>query len=241
MGRENRYATGLEEGRPLLGLFCCLDGFSVSHIMAKAGFDFLLFDRQHAAYSWPELEQMCFRVQSEGAATFIRTGSASQQEIDLALDLPVDGIVIPNVASYEEARQAVAMTKFPPAGIRSVGNERHEAIRDVGELGDPLVGLLIEHPGAVEAIDEIMSLDIDFAWVGTHDLAALMGMKPWDPDTGVMPEELARALDRVRRSAQDHDVTFWQPPGPGVLVGIADVDARLVRQAGEQAVARWKS
>ena len=39
MARANRYSTGLEEGRPLLGLFCCLDGFSVSHIMAKAGFD----------------------------------------------------------------------------------------------------------------------------------------------------------------------------------------------------------
>ncbi len=241
MTRENRYSKGLEEGRPLLGLFCCLDGFSVSHIMARAGFDFLLFDRQHAAYSWPELEQMCFRVQSEGAATFIRTGSAGQQEIDLALDLPVDGIVIPNVASYEEAQTALSMTKYPPTGIRSVGNERHEAIRDVGGQGDPLVGLLIEHPGAVEAIDEIMSLELDFAWVGTHDLAALMGMDPWDPDTGAMPPELMKALSRVRTSAQDHGVTFWQPPGPGVQVGIADVDARLVRQAAEQAVARWKS
>ncbi len=104
MARANRYTSGLEEGQSLLGVFCCLDGFSVSHILAKAGFDFLLFDRQHAAYSWPELEQMCFRVQSEGAAVFIRTGSAEQQEIDLALDLPVDGIVIPNVASFEEAQ-----------------------------------------------------------------------------------------------------------------------------------------
>ena len=241
MARANRYTSGLEEGRPILGVFCCLDGFSVSHILAKAGYDFLLFDRQHAAYSWPELEQMCFRIQSEGAAAFIRTASAAQQEIDLALDLPVDGIVIPNVASYDEAAQAVALTKYPPVGIRSVGNERHEAIRDVGQLGDPLVGLLIEHPGAVDAIDEILGLDVDFAWVGTHDLAALMGMEPWDPQTGEMPGELEKALDRVRRSAQAHGVTFWQPPGPGVPVGIADVDARRVRQAAEQAVAKWKS
>ena len=241
MARANRYTSGLEEGESLLGVFCCLDGFSVSHILAKAGYDFLLLDRQHAAYSWPELEQMCFRIQSEGAAAFIRTASAAQQEIDMALDLPVDGIVIPNVACYEEAARAVSMTKYPPVGIRSVGNERHEAIRDVGKLGDPLVGLLIEHPGAVEAIDEILALDVDFAWVGTHDLAALMGMEPWDPQTGEMPAELEKALDRVRRSAQVHGVTFWQPPGPGVQVGIADVDARRVRQAAEQAVAKWKS
>jgi 2-keto-3-deoxy-L-rhamnonate aldolase RhmA len=101
--------------------------------------------------------------------------------------------------------------------------------------------MLIEHPGAVEAIDEIFSLDIDFAWVGTHDLAALMGMEPWDPETGEMPSELAKALDRVKRSAAAHDIPFWQPPGKGVPIGIADVDARLVRQAAEQAVAKWKS
>ncbi len=241
MAIASRYANGLANGTPLLGAFCCLDGFSVSHIFAKAGFDFLVLDRQHAAYDWHELEQMCFRIKSEGTAVFIRTGSAAQQEIDLALDLPIEGIVIPNSASLEEAKQALSFTKYPPLGIRSVGNERHEAIRDVGKLGDPLVGLLIEHPGAVEAIDEILSLEVDFAWVGTHDLAALMGMEPWDPETGEMPSELAKALDRVKRSAEAHGVPFWQPPGKGVPIGIADVDARLVRQAAEQAVAKWKS
>jgi len=237
----SRYADGLTNGTPVLGAFCCLDGFSVSHIFARAGFDFLVLDRQHAAYDWHELEQMCFRIRSEGTAVFIRTGSAAQQEIDLALDLPVEGIVIPNSASFEEAQKAFSFTKYPPLGIRSVGNERHEALRDVGTLGDPLVGVLVEHPGAVDAIDEILALGFDFAWVGTHDLASLMGMKPWDPDTGEMPSELAKALDRVKRSAESHGVPFWQPPGQGVSIGIADVDARLVRQAAEQAVAKWKS
>ena len=61
----NRYLDGVAHGRPLLGAFCCLDGFSIPHILATAGFDFLVFDRQHAAYTWPELEQMCFRTATE--------------------------------------------------------------------------------------------------------------------------------------------------------------------------------
>jgi len=41
----------------------------------------------------------------------------------LALDLPIDGVILPNVASFDHAVTALAPTKFPPAGERSLGNE----------------------------------------------------------------------------------------------------------------------
>ena len=46
MAIPSRYENGLANGTPVLGAFCCLDGFSVSQILARAGFDFLVLDRR---------------------------------------------------------------------------------------------------------------------------------------------------------------------------------------------------
>ena len=55
---------------------------------------------------------MCFRVRSEGTSVFIRTASTEEAEINHALDLPVDGIVLPNLESAEATRRAPFYTKF---------------------------------------------------------------------------------------------------------------------------------
>ena len=86
---ERRYRRGLAEGRTVVGAFCCLDGFSTSHLLASVGFDFLVFDHQHAAYTWPELEQLCFRVRSAGASPFLRTASTEEAELNLAREIQI--------------------------------------------------------------------------------------------------------------------------------------------------------
>jgi 2-keto-3-deoxy-L-rhamnonate aldolase RhmA len=237
---ERRYRRGLAEGRQVAGVFCCLDGFSTAHLLAAAGFDFLIFDRQHAAYSWPEIEQLCFRVRSEGASPFIRTASTEEAELNLALDMPVDGIVLPNLSSARDARRALSYCRFPPEGVRSLGNERHDAIWQAYSQTEPLVGMLVEHPGAVDELDEILQLGIDFVWVGAHDLSALMGLDPHEafgPD-GMAPE-LEDAYQRVRGVADEHGVVFWEAAGAkDAAAVIGGVDARLFAGAARSALAQ---
>ncbi len=237
----SRYREGLAARRQVVGAFCCMDGYATAHILAAVGFDFLVFDRQHAAYSWSDLENLCFRVRSEGASPFIRTASAEEAEINLAMDVPVEGIIIPNVASAAEARAAIAKAHWPPQGIRSLGNERHDAIWQAYSQPDPLVGLLIEHPGAVAEIDEILKLAVDFIWIGTHDLSLQMGFDPHEVvDGGVLPAALTEAMERVREAAAAHDVVLWGGLGDKHSVGVGTVDARLVRQAAEDVLARLR-
>lgn len=234
--RQTRYHEALAGGRTPVGLFCCLDGCSVAHIFAAAGFDFAIFDRQHAAYSWPELEQICFRVRSEGTSVFLRTASTQEAEINLALDLPVDGILLPNLTSAADARRALAFTRYPPRGLRSLGNERHDTIWNAYSAPPPLVGVLVEHPGAVAEIDAILALGVDFAWVGFHDLAALMGFDPHAAgDRSRRSPELAAAIERVRAAAQRAGVRLWGAP-PDADAFIAGVDARIVMQAARRAL-----
>lgn len=226
---DNRYEQAVAEGRRALGAFCCLDGFAVSHILCAAGFDFVVFDHQHAAYTWPDLENLCFRVRSTGAAAFIRTASIDPAEVALAYDMPVDGVILPNVSSLEEAELAVRTAKLAPTGERSVGNERHDATIGAYHAPEPLLGLLIETPGAVEAIDAIVKLPIDLLWIGTHDLAASLGFDPHSLEEGI-PAPLQSAMTKVQEAAFAQGTQFWGYE-PGSAASIVGTDARLVRQA----------
>jgi 4-hydroxy-2-oxoheptanedioate aldolase len=222
-----------------LGVFCALDGFAVSHLFASVGYDFVIIDLQHAAFTWPDVENMCFRIRSTGAAVFLRTASTEPAEVNLALDLPIDGVILPNLASFDHAAAAVALTKFPPAGERSLGNERHDTIWQAYAAPDPLVGMLVEHAGAVADIERILGeLPIDFVWIGLHDLAASYGIDPHSVVIGgEMPEKLTAAIERTRDAARAHGVRYWAGE-PGADATIAGVDARILRQAAVDALAR---
>jgi 4-hydroxy-2-oxoheptanedioate aldolase len=235
-----RYQEALAEGRTALGVFCCLDGYSVSHIFAAAGYDFVIIDLQHAAYTWPELENMCFRIRSAGASVFLRTASQDGAEINLALDLPIDGLVIPNIASVAQARAALAHTKFPPAGERSLGNERHDTIWSAYSQPDAIIGMLVEHKDAVASIEEIFDLGMQFAWVGLHDLAASMGIDPHSVLHPPNPPEFTAAIERIRAAAQAKGVPYWGPE-PGSAATLAAVDARVVRRAADDALAATRA
>ena len=223
------------------GVFCALDGYAVSHIFASVGYDFVIIDLQHAAYTWPEIENMCFRIRAEGTSVFLRTASTEAAEVNLALDMPIDGVILPNISSLAEARAALAQTKFPPDGERSLGNERHDTIWQAYAAPEPLVGMLVEHTGAVAEIEQIFAeLPIDFAWIGTHDLSASMGFDPHDVVAGgQVPAELTAAIDRIRAAARASGVRFWAAE-PGADATITGVDARIVRQAAVDALARTR-
>lgn len=221
------------------GVFCALDGSSVSHLFASVGYDFVIIDLQHAAFTWPDVENMCFRIRSTGAAVFLRTASTEPAEVNLALDLPIDGVILPNIASFDDAFAAVAQTKFPPAGERSLGNERHDSIWQAYAAPDPLVGMLVEHAGAVADIERVLAeVPIDFVWIGLHDLAASYGIDPHSVVVGgAIPAVLEAAITRTRDAARANGVRYWAGE-PGADATIAGVDARIVRQAAIDALAR---
>lgn len=232
---RSRYFTALEEGRKPVGVYCCLDGYTITHIFAAAGFDYLILDRQHAANDWFDLEQTCWRIRSTGCSVFIRVGSTEEAEINLALDLPIDGIVLPNLVSLEDTKRALRFTRFPPKGVRSLGNERNDVIWAAYSQPEPLIGMLVEHPGAVAEIEAILATgEISFTWIGVHDLSALLNLNPHEiiqPD-GKMHPELQAASDKVKAASRKAGVPFW-----GTLddsdAYLAGVDARMIRKLAD--------
>jgi 2-dehydro-3-deoxyglucarate aldolase/4-hydroxy-2-oxoheptanedioate aldolase len=165
----------------LVGSLVTLASTEVAEILTLVGFDWLWIDMEHAPIT-EERAQQIIQTTAGRAATVIRVPWNDPIHIKRALDLGCDGVLVPQVRTADEARQAVAAAKYPPAGIRSVGIARaqqygmtlHDSVLGANERVAVIVQ--IEHIDAVPHIAEILAVpDIDAVIVGPYDLSASMG------------------------------------------------------------------
>jgi 4-hydroxy-2-oxoheptanedioate aldolase len=118
------------------------------------------------------------------------------------------------VQTREEAERAVAWSKYPPLGTRSVGGVFGPygfGVTDWASYGPQanaqiLVAVQLESAQALEHLDEILSVPgIDVAFVGPNDLHAHLGLAP--SSEGAEPAFLA-ALDHIKVRARHHGVAL---------------------------------
>jgi 2-dehydro-3-deoxyglucarate aldolase len=101
----------------------------------------------------------------------------------LVLDSGADGIIVPSVNTPEQAREAVAMAKFPPEGYRGAslcrasdfGRSFHDYYCNWNDRAT--VVCMLEHVDALKNVDAILDTpDIDATLIGPYDLSASMGL-----------------------------------------------------------------
>jgi 4-hydroxy-2-oxoheptanedioate aldolase len=115
------------------------------------------------------------------------------------------------VNSREEAEAAVAASRYPPAGVRSVGGSLHAASFGTGAATyyaraneEILVVVQAESVASIENAEAILSVPgIDAVFIGPNDLLASMGRTPaMETDE----PEFVRALEHIRSTAARHGV-----------------------------------
>jgi len=90
--------------------------------------------------------------------------------------------LVPYVQNAEEARQAVASVRYPPAGVRGVSAgsraSRYGRVSGYLKKADSEICLLVqvETQAALERLEEIAAVDgVDGVFIGPADLAASLG------------------------------------------------------------------
>jgi len=116
------------------------------------------------------------------SAPVVRPSWNNPVEIKRLLDAGFYNFLVPFVQNADEARQAVAATRYPPQGIRGVSvsqrSNRYGTVPDYfpGANDQMCVVVQIESATAVNAAPEIAAVDgIDCLFVGPSDLAAGLG------------------------------------------------------------------
>lgn len=199
MNNGKRCKETLRAGKALIGTWVTLADPASAEIMAEAGLDFIILDTEHAPYSPPLAQNMLMGLRGSQCAAIVRVPWNEPWMVKQVLDIGADGIMFPMIMNTEEARKAVASTRYPPQGIRGFAPRRVAGYgfrfdEYVAEANESIVVLAqIEHIQAVDRVEEIAAVEgVDALYVGPADLTASLGRLP---EFG--HAEVKAAIDRV--------------------------------------------
>jgi 2-keto-3-deoxy-L-rhamnonate aldolase RhmA len=172
----------LADGRVVLGSWLSFAFPPVTEMFARAGFDFLVIDQEHAAIGAADTLSMIQVIDLAGAEAWVRVGANDPRLIKRALDSGATGIVVPMVSTPEEAEAAVSASRYPPRGTRGAGLFRAQdyglgfaEYRPRADSGTTVV-VQIEHIDAVRNLESILAVPgIDAFMVGPYDLSGSVG------------------------------------------------------------------
>lgn len=178
----NQFRQKLIAGERLIGCWSSLGSPITTEILGLAGFDWILLDGEHAPNDVSSFIPQLMALKDSVSAPVVRPSWNDTVEIKRLLDAGFYNFLVPFVQSAEEARRAVAATRYPPQGVRGVSvaqrNNHYNTVKDYLKLINDNITVMvqIENRTGVDAIAEICAVDgIDGVFIGPSDLAAAYG------------------------------------------------------------------
>ena len=179
---QNRFKRAIAAGQRQLGLWMSLASPAATEVAAGAGFDWLLLDMEHAPNELPDIAHHLRAAEGGTAEPIVRVPWNEPVMVKRLLDIGARSLLFPFVQSAEEARRAVAATRYPPDGIRGFAGttraNRYGRVKDYAKRAAEEICVLVqcETRKAVADIPAIAAVEgIDGIFIGPADLAADMG------------------------------------------------------------------
>jgi 4-hydroxy-2-oxoheptanedioate aldolase len=242
----------LSTKRALIGFLQTSPSLELAEMAGMCGCDFLLLDGEHGVFSERDYLQTLQVLAAVNVLAMVRLRNHDAQALGRYMDMGVDVIVVPNVATAEQATVLVRAMDYPPTGTRGFGASLHRGTRYgmdvVSHLKAPREGVsllvIIESALGVANVDDILAVDgVDGVIVGPFDLAA---------DLGVVGEfsqpAYSRAVGRVERAVAVKGKILGTAPHPGSTVEdlltrghrllVVGTDVLVIREAMSAAVAK---
>lgn len=178
---NNQLKKALASGQKQNGIWMSLTSPMVAEIVADAGFDWILVDCEHAPNDLTSLRQQLQALRGSSSSILARPPWNDMVTIKQFMDAGVQNFIIPYVQNTEEARNAVAATRYPPEGVRGVAGGsrasnfgRHKNY--LRESNDAVTVIVqVETMEAVNDIEAIATIPgVDGVFIGPADLSASM-------------------------------------------------------------------
>ena len=178
----NAFKQRLLAGETLIGCWCSLANPITTEVLGVAGFDWLLLDGEHSPNDVRTFIPQLMALKDSASAPIVRPSWNETVEIKRLLDAGFYNFLIPFVQTADDARRAVAATRYPPEGVRGVSVSQRsnrfgtvaDYFRDVNAQICVLVQ--IESRAGLAAAAEIAAVEgVDGIFVGPSDLAAAFG------------------------------------------------------------------
>lgn len=224
----NRMKRWLTErpATPPLGSWLMTASPLAAEAMGRAGFDFLVLDMEHVPVSLNTAFSLMQAVGGTPAEVIVRLPGHSPVTVKAVMDAGARTLMFPFIETADEARAAVAATRYPPEGIRgAAAMTRASGYGTIdGYLAkanrEACVIAQLESPAAISRLPEIAAVDgVDAVFTGPGDLAVAMG-HPGNPGTPEVQASLREAAAEAARANVACGIV-----GPSVEMVMGYIDA----------------
>lgn len=179
---ENKFRQAVLNQDVLIGCWAALGSPITTEVLGYAGFDWLLLDGEHAPNDVLSFIPQLMALKGSPSAPIVRPAWNDVVLIKRLLDIGFYNFLIPFVEDEEQAKKAVAATRYPPEGVRgvSVSHRSNEfaTVTDYFQKINQNITVIaqIENQKSVDNLDKILAVDgIDAVFVGPSDLSAGLG------------------------------------------------------------------
>jgi 2-keto-3-deoxy-L-rhamnonate aldolase RhmA len=247
---HNTFKEALARGDRLIGIWVTFVSPPVGEVLAGSGFDWLLFDMEHSPNDVQNLGAQLLTVRGTPTAAVVRVPIMDMGWIKRVLDAGAPNIMVPNIRSAAEARDAVRWSRFAPEGVRGVaGSTRagnYTRYKDYMARANDEVGLVLQIESR-EALDELEAIcqvpGVDALFIGPADLAASLGHRgnPGHPDVVAAIGKAIGTAKAARRAigilSVDGKAETWIEQG-ATMVGVG-TDLHLLIAAADGLAAKF--
>lgn len=176
----------------------------VAEAVGHAGFDWAVIDMEHSPLELSGVVSLLQAVAASKLVPVVRVPCNEPVVVKRVLDAGATTLLFPMVQSADEARAAVAATRYPPAGIRGMAGisraSRFGTDTDYIAQANAGIGVIVqlESVAALQALEAIAAVPgVDALFVGPADLSADMGL----PGQSQHPRVMELMADAARRAA----------------------------------------
>jgi 2-keto-3-deoxy-L-rhamnonate aldolase RhmA len=183
---ENHTLNKLMAGQVVLGMGVRQSRTADLPVIAQeAGFDWLFIDMEHSTIGVQGATDLSLAALGLEVTALVRVPGHQHFHATRVLDGGAMGVVVPDVATVEQAEAVARNCKFPPVGRRSVPGTLPQvgfAKMPVGEITalinrNTLVVVMVESEEGIENAEAIAAVQgVDAVLIGTNDLAARLGI-----------------------------------------------------------------
>jgi 2-keto-3-deoxy-L-rhamnonate aldolase RhmA len=179
---RNTFKLALAKQQRQIGLWINFAYHPIVEAVADSGFDWLLFDMEHTPNDLAVVGQQLLALRGTDTAPIVRVPVHDMAWIKRALDTGAPNVMVPNIRSAAEAREAVSWTRFAPEGQRGVAGSTRAGnwtrYKDYMARANDEIGVVlqIESREALNELDAICRVEgVDAVFIGPSDLAAALG------------------------------------------------------------------
>jgi 4-hydroxy-2-oxoheptanedioate aldolase len=182
-----------------IGAWCSTGSVHVAELLDAAGFDYVCVDCQHGL-SGGGADALPALLGVRRSVPVVRVPSNDGGWIGRALDTGAHAVIVPMVASADDARRAARACRYAPDGVRSWGTNRSSLSGTPAEVNAAVACyVMVETREAVDCADAIAATaGVDGIYLGPADLAVSMGSAPGGGD-----DDVEKAIERVRVACAD--------------------------------------